>query len=346
MLAHTLTPTAGDRLFVRPMRLAAAALSLLALLSAVVPDQAQAQPQSGAWPSRPVRLVSPFPPGGTTDQIARLVQPGLSQALGVPVVVENRVGGNGSIGTGLVAKAAPDGYTFVVVFDTHATNPSLIPNMSFDTRAELAPVMLVATGAMLLAAHKSQTDRGFQDLMRSAKASGKGLPYGTIGSGSLAQLAMTSLSAQLNFPMIHVPYKGGGPLTADALAGHVPIAMASMALLSPHVKSGALVPIAVSSAQRDPVLPDVPTLAEQGATGFEALVWWGVFAPAKTPAEIIARVHRELSLVLSEPTVRDRLAGQGMHLKLSRPDELAAFLDNQIERWGQVIKAFGIRAGD
>jgi tripartite-type tricarboxylate transporter receptor subunit TctC len=206
--------------------------------------------------------------------------------------------------------------------------------------------MLIATGAMVIAVHKSQPQKSFTDLVKSARAVTSGLPYGTIGSGSLAQLAMTSLAAQVGFSMTHVPYKGGGPLAADAVAGHVPVAMATTALLSAHVKSGALVPLAVTSNQRDPVLPDVPTLAEQGVKGFEALAWWAVFAPAGTPAPIIARMNRELNAALSEPAVRARLAGQGMNLRLSPPAELGSFVDTQIERWAKVIKEFGIRAGD
>lgn len=322
-----------------------AACVVLGTLSAPVMSWAQGA-GAPAWPNRPIRLVSPFPPGGTTDQLARLVQPALSQSLGVPVVVENRSGGNGSIGTGIVAKAPPDGNTFVVVFDTHATNPSLIPSMGFDTRTDLAPVMLIATGAMVITAHKSQPQKNFADLIKTARTTSAGLPYGTIGSGSLAQLAMTSLGAQVGFPMTHVPYKGGGPLAADALAGHVPVAMATTALLSPHIRSGALVPLAVTSAQRDPVLPDVPTLAEQGVKGFDALAWWGVFAPAGTPADVISRVNRELSTALSEPSVRTRLTGLGMNLQLSQPAELGTFLDSQITRWAKVIREFNIRAGD
>ena len=331
----------------RSLRAVLAAFGIAALgitaFAVLLPAPAEAQ---AAWPSRPIRLVSPFPPGGTTDQIARLVQPALSQSLGVPVVVENRSGGNGSIGTGIVAKSPPDGTTFVVVFDTHGTNPSLIPNLGYDTRSELAPVMLIATGAMVITVHRSQTQRSFQDLVRTAKASGSGLPYGTIGSGSLAQLAMTSLAAQVGFPMVHVPYKGGGPLATDAAAGHVPVAMATTALLSPHVRSGTLIPLAVTSAQRDPVLPDVPTLAEQGIAGFEALAWWGVFAPGGTPPDIIARVNKELAAALSENTVRTRLTGLGMNLRLSPPEEMGRFLDQQIDRWAKVIREFNIRAGD
>jgi tripartite-type tricarboxylate transporter receptor subunit TctC len=206
--------------------------------------------------------------------------------------------------------------------------------------------MLIATGAMVITVHKSQPQKNFGDLIKSARTTSAGVPYGTIGSGSLAQLAMTSLAAQVGFSMTHVPYKGGGPLAADALAGHVPVAMATTALLSPHIRSGALVPLAVTSAQRDPALPDVPTLAEQGVKDFEALAWWGVFAPAGTPADIISRINRELSAALSEPTVRTRLTGLGMNLQLSQPMELGTFLDSQITRWAKVIREFNIRAGD
>ena len=325
-------------------RLAVAAMLVASCIGTSVAQTPDASTPN--WPNRPIRLISPFPPGGTTDQLARLVQPALSQALGVPVVVENRSGGNGSIGTGIAAKSPPDGNTYVVVFDTHGTNPSLIPSMGFDTRADLAPVMLIATGAMVIAVHKSQPQKNFSDLVKSARAVTSGLPYGTIGSGSLAQLAMTSLAAQVGFSMTHVPYKGGGPLAADAVAGHVPVAMATTALLSAHIKSGVLVPLAVTSSQRDPVLPDVPTLVEQGVKEFEALAWWGVFAPAGTPAPIIARVNRELNAALSDAAVRARLTGQGMNLRLSQPAELGTFVDVQIERWAKVIKEFGIRAGD
>jgi tripartite-type tricarboxylate transporter receptor subunit TctC len=320
--------------------------SLLASSLGLGVMSSQALAQTAAWPGgKPIRLISPFPPGGTTDQLARLVAQPLSQALGTQVLVENRPGGNGSIGTQAAAKAAPDGHTFVFVFDTHGTNPSLIPNMPFDTRNDLSPVMLIATGAMVIVAHKSQPQRSFADLVKSAKASAGGVNYGTIGSGSLAQLAMTSLSSQMKFPMQHVPYKGGGPLTQDAIAGHVPVAMATTALFSTHIKAGTLFPLAVTSAKRDPVLPDVPTVAEQGLPGFEALAWWGVFAPSKTPPEIIARVNKELAKILSEPAAKERLTNQGMNLNLSSPEVLGKFLDEQIGRWAKVIKEHGITAG-
>jgi len=307
---------------------------------------AAAQAQADAWPSKPIRMVAPFPPGGTVDLLSRIFAPPLSQALGQQVIVENRGGAAGSIGTGMVAKAAPDGYTFVMVFDTHAVNPSLIPNMPFDTQKDLAPVMLIATGAMVITGHSTQPYKTFADLLAAARAK-PGLPnYGTIGSGSLAHLAVTQMGAQGKFSPTHVPYKGGGPLAADAMAGHVPVAIGTIALLSPHIKSGALVPLAVTTAARDPVLPNVPTVAEQGLPGFEATAWWGLLAPAGTPPAIIARMNAEVAKVLRDPQIRDRLSGQGMNIVASSPEAFGRFVDEQASKWAKVVKEHGIRAGD
>ena len=302
--------------------------------------------QSDAWPNRPIRLVSPFPPGGTTDLLARLFAPPLSRALGQQVIVENRSGAAGSIGTGMVAKAPPDGYSFVLVFDTHAVNPSLIPNLPFDTRADLAPVMLIATGAMVMTTHTSQPYRSFSALMAAARQKPGTISYGTIGTGSLAHLAMTQMNSLGKFTTSHVPYKGGGPLAQDAVAGHVPVAIGSVALLAPHIRSGALVPLAVTTAKRDPALPEVPTVSEQGLPGFEALAWWGLLAPARTPAPIIARMNAEVSRLLADPQMRERLAAQGMNIVASSPEEFTRFLDPQMARWAAVVKEYGIRAGD
>ena len=302
--------------------------------------------QSDSWPTKPIRIVSPFPPGGTTDQLARLFAPHLTQALGQQVLVENRSGGGGSIGTGQVAKAAPDGYSYVLVFDTHAVNPSLLPNLPFDTRNDLAPVMLIAVGAMVITAHKSQPYKTFPELVAAARAKPGSIGFGSIGTGSLAHLAMSQMGALGEFSLTHVPYKGGGPLIQDAIAGHVPIAMATTALLSTHVKAGALVPLAVTSPKRDPALPNVPTVAEQGIPGFQASAWWGLFAPAKTPQPAVRRMYDEIAKILQRPEVRERLTLQGMNIMAAPPEALGKFLDVEMTRWGQVVKEFGIRAGD
>ena len=318
--------------------------ALVGAAAIVLPSVASAQ--SDSWPSRPIRMVSPFPPGGTTDLLARQLAPGLSQALGQQVIVENRAGGGGSLGTGQVAKSAPDGYTFVLVFDSHAVNPSLIPNLPFDTRNDLAPVMLIATGAMVITAYSSQPWKNFSQLLAAAKAT-PGLPnYGTIGSGSLANLAMTTMGVQAGFTPTHVPYKGGGPLVQDAIGGHVPVAIGSIALLAPHIKSGVLVPLAVTTTTRDPVLPNVPTVSEQGLPGFEATAWWGILAPAKTPPAIVARMNAEVTKLLRDPQMREKMANQGMNIVASTPEAFGKFIDEQSAKWAKVVKENNIRAGE
>jgi tripartite-type tricarboxylate transporter receptor subunit TctC len=336
--------TSGRRATQRLRRNLVCAASVLALPGlALMPAHAQAQ---DAWPTRPIRIIAPFPPGGTVDQLSRMFAPGLSQALGQQVIVENRPGGGGSIGTGLVAKAAPDGYTFVMVFDTHAVNPSLIPNMPFDTRTDLAPIMLIGTTAMVITAHSSQPIKNFGQLLAAARAK-PGLPiYGTIGTGSLAHLAVTQLGAQAGFTGTHVPYKGGGPLIQDAIAGQVPISIMSVALTAPHIRAGTLTPLAVTTAARDPVLPNVPTVAEAGVPGFEATAWWGFLAPAKTPPAIIARMNAELANVMKDPVVREKMASQGMNIVASSPEAFGRFVEEQRGKWAKVVKEFNIRAGD
>jgi len=317
-----------------------------ALMLALAPLQTLAQTGAENWPNKPVRIIAPFPPGGTVDQLSRLLAPVLSQSLGQPVLIENRPGAGGAIGTGLAAKAAPDGHTFVMVFDTHAVNPSLIPTMPYDTRADLAPIMLIATGAMVLTAHQSQPVKTFPQMLAEARAK-PGYPnYGTIGTGSLAHLAITQLGAMAGFSPTHVPYKGGGPLIQDAIAGHVPISIMSVALAAPHIKAGTLTALAVSTAQRDPVLPQVPTIAEQGVAGFDATAWWGFLAPAKVPPAILNRMHGELVKALNDPTVRERMASQGMNRVASSPQEFATFIEDQRTKWAKVVKDFNIKAGD
>jgi tripartite-type tricarboxylate transporter receptor subunit TctC len=315
----------------------------LATLIAPAPSMAQS---SEPWPSKPIRIIAPFPPGGTVDILSRMFAPGLSQALGQQVIVENRPGGGGSIGTGLAAKSAPDGHTFVMVFDTHAVNPSLIPNMPFDTRADLAPIMLIATTAMVLTTHKTQPYKTFGQLLASSKAK-PGMPiYGTIGTGSLAHLAMTQMGALAGFTGTHVPYKGGGPLIQDAIAGQVPVSMMSVALTAPHIKAGTLTALAVTTAKRDPVLPDVPTVAELGVPGFEATAWWGFLAPAKTPPAIIQRMNSELTKLMNDPQIKEKMAAQGMNIAASSPDAFGRFVEEQRGKWAKVVNDFGIKAGD
>jgi tripartite-type tricarboxylate transporter receptor subunit TctC len=311
--------------------LAALLLGLAGLMSASGPAAAQ------AWPSNPIRIIVPFPPGGTTDQIARRVQPLLQTDLKVPVIIENRPGASGSIGTQVAVTSPPDGTTFLLVFDTHAVNPSVLPNLPFDTLRDLAPVMLIGTSPMVIASHPATALRSFADLVAAAKKSDGAVNYGTIGAGSLAHLAMSQIGNGLRVTMTHVPYRGGGPLLTDAIAGHIPVAIASIALLSPQISSGGLRALAITSTTRYAQLPDIPTVSELGLA-IDAQSWWGMLAPAKTPADIIARMHQALAKALEVETVRQSLSEQGVIYRLSSPEELGRFIEAEIPRWAKVVK--------
>jgi tripartite-type tricarboxylate transporter receptor subunit TctC len=297
-----------------------------------------------AWPSKqPVKLVAVFPPGGSVDQVARILAPALQQALGQTVVVDNKGGASGSIGTGAVAASPADGYTFAVVFDTHGVNPALQPNLPFDTRKDLAPVALVGTGAMVLATQADSPYKTFKDVVAAAKAK-KNVTYGSIGSGSLGHLAMALLAKNDGLDLVHVPYRGGGPLMNDALAGHVPLSIGSVFLTKPHLDSKRLRALAVTTSQRSAKLPDVPTVAESGYAGFDAPAWWAVLAPAKTPPEIVKRMNEEINKVLDQPEVRDKLSAQGIDIVRTTPDAARVFIDKQMDIWAKVVKDNGIKA--
>jgi tripartite-type tricarboxylate transporter receptor subunit TctC len=314
------------------------ALALLAC--AVLPVQAQV----GDWPKRqPIKLVAVFPPGGSVDQVARILATQLTQQLGQTVIVENKAGASGVIGTAAVVSAPPDGYTYAVVFDTHGVNPSLIPNMPFDTRKDIAPVILLGTAPMVLATNAASEYKTFADVVAAAKAK-KNVSYGSIGSGSLGHLAMALLGKNGGLEWTHVPYKGGGPLMQDAVAGHVPLSVASIFVTKPHIESKRLRPLAVTTSKRSPELPDVPTVAESGYPGFDAPAWWGVLTSAKVPPEIVARMNEEINKVLKVPEIAAKLAGQGMTVVGGTPDAARTFIDKQIDTWSQVVKDNNIKA--
>jgi tripartite-type tricarboxylate transporter receptor subunit TctC len=299
-----------------------------------------------SWTNRPIRVIVPFPPGGTTDQIIRRIQPLLEADLKTTIVIENRGGASGSIGTQVAVAADPDGTTFLLVFDTHGVNPSLLPNLPFDTLRDLAPIMLIGKSPMVITAHKDTAFKSFGDVLAAARQNPAAISYGTIGAGSLAHLAMSQIAGDFKVTLTHVPYKGGGPLTTDAIGGHVPLAIASIALLSPHIQSGSLRPLAVTSAKRHGQLPDTPTMAELGLTGFDAESWWGLLAPAKTPRDIIDRMHAAMMKALQDPTVKRGLTEQGVDYELSSPEALQTFISGEVARWAKVIKENKIVAGE
>jgi tripartite-type tricarboxylate transporter receptor subunit TctC len=296
------------------------------------------------WPAKPVRLVAVFPPGGSVDQVARIFAAQLSQQTGQQFIVENKGGASGSIGAQLVATSPPDGYTFGVVFDTHAVNPSVIPNLAFDTLKDLAPVMLVGTAAMAVVAHPSQPYASFRDVLAAARE--KPVAFGSIGTGSLGHLAMLEVGNRAKVGFTHIPYKGGGPLMNDAVGNQVPLAIGTVFLVSPHVKGGKLKALAVTSEKPTPQMPGVPTIAEQGVPGFAALAWWGVIAPAATPPAVVKRMHEELTKALRTPAVAEKLSAQGMDILGGGPEELDRFLRGEISRWAKVVKENDVKAGD
>jgi tripartite-type tricarboxylate transporter receptor subunit TctC len=315
------------------------ATALLATAAALGAVGTQAQD----WPSRqPIRLVAVFPPGGSVDQVARLLAPHLQQELGQNVIVENKGGASGSIGAAQVAAAAPDGYTFAVVFDTHGVNPALIPNLPFDSKKDLTTVIVIGSSPMVLATHAGSGFRSFADVVAAARTD-KAPSYGSIGSGSLGHLAMALLGRNNGLNFTHVPYKGGGPLMNDAVAGHVPLAIGSVFVVKPHIDSKRLRPLAVTTSQRAPQLPDVPTIAESGFAGFEAPAWWAVLAPAKTPAAVVQRMNEAINKVMRKPEVATRLQSQGIEVLGGTPQAGQAFVEGQMDIWGKVVKDNGIK---
>ena len=297
-----------------------------------------------AWPARgPIKLVAVFPPGGSVDQVARILAVPLQAQLGQSIIVENRGGASGSIGAAAVAAAPADGYTFAVVFDTHGVNPALIPNLPFDSKKDLSPVILVGTSPMVLATFAGSDFKTFNDVLLASKAK-KPVSYGSIGSGSLGHVAMSLLSKGASFDWTHIPYKGGGPLMNDAVAGHVPLSIGSVFVTKPHIDSNRMRPLAVTSSKRSPDLPNVPTIAESGYPGFEAPAWWAVLAPAKTPPDVLKRMNDALNAALSNPEIAKRLDAQGIDVVGGSADAARVFIDRQMDIWAKVVKDNGIKA--
>jgi tripartite-type tricarboxylate transporter receptor subunit TctC len=319
------------------LRIAAACLIALGA-AAASPAQAQ------AWPNKTIRLIAVFPPGGSVDQVARILSQQLTKQLGQSVVVENVGGASGSIGTNAVAKAAPDGYTFGVVFDTHGTNPSLIPNIQFDTLKDIAQVTLIGTSPMAIVGSAKSKYATIADMLADARTI-QGINIGSIGTGSLGHLAMIQAGKQGGWSWTHVPYRGGGPLMNDTVAGHIPIAIGTVFLALPHIRNGTVRPLAVTGSKRSPALPDTPTLAEAGIKNFEALAYWGMIAPGKTPADIVNRMNAEVQKALKEPSVAERLSAQGMTVTGQGPAEFSAFMKKEVERWARIVKENRITAG-
>ena len=319
-------------------------IPVLALLAAATATHCAWAQSSAPWPTRgPIKLVAVFPPGGSVDQVARILAAPLQAQLGQTVIVDNKGGASGSIGAAAVAAAPADGYTFAVVFDTHGVNPSLIPNLPFDSKKDLTPLVLVGTSPMVLATNVGSEYKTFADVVAASKAK-KNVSYGSIGSGSLGHVAMTLLGKNGGLDWTHIPYKGGGPLMNDAVAGHVPLSIGSVFVTKPHIDNKRLRPLAVTTSKRARELPDVPTLAESGFPGFEAPAWWAVLAPAKTPPDILKRMTEELNKALKNPDIAKKLEAQGIEVVGGSSDSARVFIDKQMDIWAKVVKDNNIKA--
>jgi tripartite-type tricarboxylate transporter receptor subunit TctC len=330
------TPT-GTKKAVRAL---AAALGASAFIALPMPGLSQS-----AYPNKPIRLVVPFTPGGVTDTSGRLIAEQLSKRLGQQVIVDNRPGASGNIGTQQAALAAPDGYTLVLAFDgTMVINPHVFEKTPFDTLRDFAPIGKIGDALLILVAHPSVPAKTLLEVIELSKTQPGGLSYGTSGTGGTPHIAGELLKLRTGANLIHVPYKGGGQAMTDVLGASIPLVYTAVAGAQGHVKSGKLKAIAVSSGQRSKSLPDVPTFIEAGVPDFEINSWVGLLAPAKTPRAITDKLNAELNAALNDPEVREKLNVMGITATPGSAKKFGEEMQHDLARYGQVIKAAGIKA--
>ncbi len=296
------------------------------------------------YPTKPIRFILPFPPGGGTDPLARIVGQKLTENLGQTMVMDNRPGAGANIGAEIAAHSAPDGYTIVMGNIAHTINATLYRKLGYDLVKDFAPVTLLASVPNILVVHPSVPAKSVQELIALAKAKPGQLNYASSGSGSSAHLAGELFKNLAGVDLVHIPYKGGGPAVISLIAGESAIGFATMPSVLPHVKAGKLRALAVTTAKRSPAVPDLPTIAEAGVPGYEANTWYGVLAPAKTPASIVGRLHDEFLNIMRSADIRERIAVHGYEPETNTPQEFAAFIKSEIIKWGKVVKAAGIHA--
>ena len=314
---------------------------LIAALALVAATDALAQ---GAFPTRPVTVVVGFAPGGGTDIAARIIAKQLAVELGQQVLVENRAGAGGNIATGAVARAAPDGYLIsLATISSLTVQPHLNSKLPYDPRRDLAPLTMGVVFANVLVVHPSVPATTVAEFVALAQAKPGTIGYGTSGIGTTGHLAGELFRMMAKAPIVHVPYKGGGPAMTDLLGGQIPSSFASAPSALPHVKAGKIRALATTGAARSSFLPDVPTIAES-YPGYEATNWYAFVAPAKTPKDVVEQLNRQLVKVLSTPSVREQLLANGMEPQPSTPEELARYMEREYETWGRVVKEAGIQA--
>ncbi|HYX66488.1 MAG TPA: tripartite tricarboxylate transporter substrate binding protein [Burkholderiales bacterium] len=294
--------------------------------------------QAQEWPTHVVKFVSPYPPGGSVDPLARLFAAKLQESLKQPFIVENRTGGSGIVGTDYVAKSAPDGYTFVFIFDTHSVHQALNPKLPFDPVKDFAPVMLVGRAPMAITTGAMKPYKTFAEVLAAAKAKPDTISMGNVGNGSLAHLTTIVLNQATGARFLPVPYKGGGPLSTDLIGGQIDLAMASTAAQAQHVRGGKMRALALTGDTRSNTMPDVPTLKELGIEVSE-YAWWGILAPAGTPRPIIDKLHAEIVKAIHLPDVHRTLTETlGMEVMAASPADTQKWIDEQMARWGKVVR--------
>jgi len=323
-----------------PMKRIVFLLAAVAALAAVVPVFAQ------SWPSSPVKMVIPWPPGGGNDILGRKLGDGLAAALGQPVVVDNRAGANGMIGAEAVARAAPDGYTIMFhSVTTHAINPTFYPNITYDTVRDFAPITLIGEAAHVLVANPAFAAKSLRELIDLAKEKPGTISYASFGSGSSSHLAGELFTNTLGIKLVHVPYKGSGPALTDTIGGHVPLFFSTVAAALPAIKAGRVRALAVTSATRVSMLPDVPTVDEAAGTkGYEMIVMYGVWAPAKTPQDVVDRLNADIVKVVKAPAFTAWLQEQGVDPRTSSPAEMGAYIQAEMPKLERLVKVSGAKA--
>ena len=310
-----------------------------ALLLLIAMGAAAAQ----SYPTHPVRMIVPYAAGGASDVTARIVAAGLSERLKQQIVVENRTGAGGAIGAEVAAKAAPDGYTLLLGSASEIVMLPVVARIPFDPVRDFAPVAMVSDIALVLAVHPSLAAQSVQELIALAKSRPGAINYGSAGIGATSHLAMAMFNAMTGTQMVHVPYKGSVPATADLVAGHLQVGTPTLPAALPYVKSGQLRVLAVTSGRRWPTLPDVPTLAESGVPGYEMTLWTGLMAPAGTPQDVVTQLHRETVEVLATPQVREAIGRQGGEINTGGPAEFGALIRSDLAKWQRVVKQAGIK---
>jgi len=298
----------------------------------------------GTYPTKPIRIISIFAPGGGNDVICRLVAQQLTERLKQQVIVENRVGANGIVGSEAAARSAPDGYTFTLIPSGHTVNASMYKKLPFDSIRDFTPITLVGSGPLVLAVHPSLPAKNVKELIALAKARPGQLTYVSSGVGASGHLAGALFDSMTGTQMVHVPYKGMSLAVSDLMGGQVSMTFGTSLSVIPHVRTGRLRALATTGAQRSPALPDLPTIAESGLPGYEASLWYGFVGPARMPPEIVQRLNTEIAAILAQPDTREKLASQGVDARSTTPDEFARILTADVARWAKVVQKLGLQA--